>query len=174
MKKLIFLLLVCCFCVPALAEDEVPAIASLDLFPLIGNSTRAEFIAAVGEPFFKGTTVKDGSVVYLGESYASCVVMRHTREDREINYGWEPDTVFYVSISKTGYALNFICVGDNVSDIEPLWLATGWTKMGVPPEQLDGGYVKTEDGVRYTLGYIVEYGTDCVNFVSVQAEKIGE
>ena len=174
MKKLILLLLVCCFCVPALAENDAPAVANLDLFPLIGNSTRADFLAAVSEPFFKGVSVEDGSAVYLGESYASCVVMRHTRQEREINHGWEPDTVFYVSLSKTGYSLNAISVGDNIADIDALCIEDGWTKMDVPPDMLDGGYEKTVDGVRYTLGYIIEYGTECVNFVSVQAVRISE
>ena len=174
MNKLILLLLVCCFCVPALAENDVPAVANLDLFPLIGNSTRADFLAAVSEPFFKGVSVEDGSAVYLGESYASCVVMRHTRQEREINHGWEPDTVFYVSLSKTGYSLNAISVGDNIADIDALCIEDGWTKMDVPPDMLDGGYEKTVDGVRYTLGYIIEYGTECINFVSVQAAMISE
>ena len=46
--------------------------------------------------------------------------------------------------------------------------------MDVPPDMLDGGYEKTVDDVRYTLGYIIEYGTECVNFVSIQAAKISE
>ena len=97
MKKLILLLLVCCFCVPALAEDEVPAIANLDLFPLIGNSTRAEFIAAVGEPFFKGMTVEassykndaPGDDIYLtlglnGASYNFCVEVYLTGTESDV------------------------------------------------------------------------------------------
>ena len=172
MKKLLVLLLACLMWTSAFAETTAPE--PLELMPYLGNITWKELRPLIPETFISGNRVKSGMMMYLGDSLDSGLNDQYAHSDAEVSFGWEHETVFYVSISKTGYSLSGVSVGDNVADVDARCLADGWTKMDVPPDMLDGSYEKTVDDVRYTLGYIIEYGTECVNFVSIQAAKISE
>ena len=168
MRKLILLLAVLLLCVPAFAETEP---ADMELFPFIGNSTREEFRTAVPEEFISAKRFSDGVTTYLGASLGEGITTRHAHEECEENYGWDHETVFYVSISMSGYSLNGIRVGDKAADVDALCLADGWTEMAEAPKNCDAGYEKTVDGVKYTLGYIIEYGEETINLVFVEAEN---
>lgn len=172
MKKLLALLLACFMCTAAFAETAAPE--PLELMPYIGNITWKELRPLIPDPFFTGNGDPSGIMMTLGENLASCVNVMYADEDAEIPYGWDPTIVFFFSISKSGYSLNGISVGDRISDIEAICMADGWTKMDVIPDLLDGAYEKTTEGVQYTLGYIIEYGTDQVSYVSVKARKLDE
>ena len=168
MKKLIAFLLICLLFVPAFAQE---AAGSIDLFPYIGNSTREGIQAVIAAPFIKGEGVTGGTNMYYGESLADCICFRYAREDRGETYGWGHETVYYVSISTGGYSLMGIGVGDKVEAMAGICLSGGWTEMAEAPQNCDGGYEKTADGVNYTLGYIIEYGTDQINLVYIEAIK---
>ena len=170
MKKLIVLMLICLLCMPAFAEEAAPE--CIDLFPYIGSGTRDEIKAVITEPFIRGDVVTGGSNLYYGESLADCICFRYAREDCEETYGWGYGTVYYVSIGTDGYSLMDIRVGDTTEDIAAICLADGWTEMAEPPQNCDGGYEKTVDGVSYTLGYIIEYGTNQINHVSIKAVNV--
>lgn len=168
MRKWMILLVLCLFCMPAFAEST----DDIELFPCIGASTRKEVLDMVDEAFMKGIRGKDGGTVYLGESYASCVAVKYAHEECEETYGWDHETVYYISLSMSGYSLNGIRVGDKAADVDAVCLEDGWVKMNEAPLNCDAGYEKTMDGVKYTLAYIIEYGTDWINHVHVKAEHL--
>lgn len=169
MKKLLLILAaLVLLCPMAFAETENEAV---ELFPHIGASTREEIQAAITAPFIKAEGVTGGTNMYYGEGEAS-LCFRYAHKDREENYGWGHETVYYISINMAGYSLNGIRVGDKAEDVDALCIADGWTGMAEPPQNCDGGYEKTVGGVEYTLGYIIEYGTGCINHVHIKAVNV--
>ena len=169
MKKLIAFVLICLLFVPAFAEEAAPE--CIDLFPYIGSGTRDEIKSVITEPFIRGDVVTGGSNLYYGESLADCICFRYAREDHGETYGWGDGTVYYVSLSTGGYSLMGIGVDDTTEDIAAICLADGWMEMAEAPQNCDGGYEKTAGGVKYTLGYIIEYGTSQINLVYIEAIK---
>ena len=167
MKKLIVLMLICLLCVPAFAEEE--AADSIDLFPYIGNSTREEIQAVITEPFFTEQSVSGGKSLYYGESYVDCLCFRYAYKDSTEIHGWDGGTVYYVNVNMSGYSLMGISVGDTIEDTAAICAADGWTEMAEAPAMCDGGYEKTADGVKYTLGYIME--SDAISLVYIEAVK---
>ena len=160
---------ICLLFVPVFAEEAADCI---DLFPYIGTATRDEFRTDVSEEFISAKRVSDGVTMYLGNSLADGITMRCTHEECEETYGWDHRTVFYVSICMDGYSLMGIRVGDTPEDIADVCLSDGWTEMAEAPQNCDGGYEKTIDSVNYTLGYIIEYGTNQINLVYIKAVNI--
>lgn len=172
MKRLIALLLVFLFCAPALAEPEATpaadaATGDVELFSYIGRPFE-ELYADIGGELDRHY-FPDGATVYL---HWLAVTARHTFANADIKHGWPDDTVYYISVSDAGYSLYGIRVGDTEAEIRALCEAEGWTVMEEAPKYCDLGYETTIEDVKYTLGVIFEYGTDEINLVDIEAEKL--
>ncbi len=163
MKKILVMLLICLFCIPAFAETE-----DVELMPYIGRPFDELYTDIGGE--LDKNYFDEGVTVYL---YWMTVTARHTAEGT-LDYGWENDTVFYISVSGEGYTLNGFKVGDKLDEIAVRCAEEGWTEAAEAPGYCDIGYEKNIDGVKYTFGVIKEYDTDWVNFICVYGEYVGE
>lgn len=170
MKKLLAILLMCLTCVTAFAEGD--ASGAVELLPCIGTTAWADARPLIPDPFMKGSAGRTGMTMYLGDSYDACVTVIYARDGAAESFGWGAGTVHYVSLSKTGYTLGGIGVGDAFAELEAVCAADGWVRLETAGENLDGAWEKIADGVRYTLSYILESGTERVSFVCVQAEKL--
>jgi len=174
MKKWLVILLALLLCAPAFADSDAqpgetaaPEAGDVELSGYIGmpfDDLYADIGGDLDRHFFP-----DGATVYL---HWMVVSTRHTYPNAEEKYGWEDGTVFYLSLSEAGYSLNGIKVGDTEESIRAFCDGDGWTELETAPKYCDFGYEKTVDGVRYTMGFILEYGEDYINLVFLQGEKL--
>lgn len=162
MKKLLVFLLIFLIGTAGFAESQ-----DIELSSYVGRPFEELYNDIGGEMDIHH--FPDGITVYL---HWMIVSARYTYDDADIKYGWGDDIVFSITVSDAGYSLFGIKVGDSEESVIARCEADGWTVMEEPPKYCDGGYEKIVDNVRYELGYIIEYGTDYINCVSVDAENM--
>ena len=165
MKKLLCALLALVLLwASALAEEAVP----LELTEFLGRPFN-DLQAVVGGTV-KRSGHSDGVTAYF--TVPDGLTARYASDNSSVRTGWSAGTVFYFSLSTemSDFTLGGVCPGQKLEEAMAHCLAEGWTELAQAPDMLSGGLEKTVEGVKYTLGYMLE--DDVIILVNVRAEKL--